>query len=164
MEKVQDNISKRAAVEKEPLSLKKDKEDPSKYYLSYPKPPFLHTKWANRDINVVEWANITKFSTLDDLVTPFRLLKLFFYDVLVDMIFGYTKLYSHRKKADISFEITNEKIRLFISMLLLSGCCKILDCKMYLEATPETFVLLCKQGLIQCLVILRAYSSESLSL
>ena len=38
------------------------------------------------------------------------------------MIFGYTKLYSHREKAGISFEITNEKIRLFLSMLLLSGC------------------------------------------
>ena len=27
-------------------------------------------KWANRDINVVEWANILNFSALDDLVTP----------------------------------------------------------------------------------------------
>ena len=38
-----------------------------------------------------------------------RLLELFFIDVLVDMIAGYTKLYSHREKADISYEITNEK-------------------------------------------------------
>ena len=57
-EKSQDNISKRAAVEKELLTLEKDKEDQSKYYLSYPKPPVLDIKWANRDINVVEWANI----------------------------------------------------------------------------------------------------------
>ena len=35
-------------------------------------------KWENRDINVVEWANIPEFSALDDLVTPFRLLELFF--------------------------------------------------------------------------------------
>ena len=81
-------------------------------------------KWANRDINVVEWANSPNFSTLDDIVTPLRLLKLFFDHVLVDMIFGHTKLYSHRQKAGISFEITNEKIRLFLSMLLLSGCRK----------------------------------------
>ena len=46
-------------------------------------------------------------------MTPLRLLELFFDDVLDDMIFGCTKLYSHRKKAGISFEITNEKIRLF---------------------------------------------------
>ena len=39
-------------------------------------------------------------------------------NALVDMIFGYTKLYSHREKSDISFEITNEKIRLFSNMLL----------------------------------------------
>ena len=53
-EKSQDNISKRAAVEKELLTLEKDKEDQSKYYLSYPKPPVLDMKWTNRDINVVE--------------------------------------------------------------------------------------------------------------
>ena len=44
-----------------------------------------------------------------------------FDDALVDMVFGYTKLYSHREKADTSFEITNEQIRLFSSLLLLSG-------------------------------------------
>ena len=56
------------------MTLEKDKEDQSKYYLSYPKPPVLDIKWANRDINVVEWANIPKFSTLDNIVTPLRLL------------------------------------------------------------------------------------------
>ena len=58
--KAQDNRSKRkqTAIEKEPLTLEKDKEDQSKYYLSYPKPPVLDTKWANRDIDIVEWANI----------------------------------------------------------------------------------------------------------
>ena len=35
-------------------------------------------KRANRDINVAEWANILKFNALDDLVTPARLLELFF--------------------------------------------------------------------------------------
>ena len=60
------------------MTLEKDKEDQSKYYLSYPKPPVLDMKWANCDINVVEWANIPKFSALDDLVTPLRLLESFF--------------------------------------------------------------------------------------
>ena len=60
------------------MTLEKDKEDQSKYYLSYPKPPVLDMKSANRDINVVEWANIPNFSVLDDLLTPLRLLKLFF--------------------------------------------------------------------------------------
>ena len=64
--------------EKEPLTLEKDKEDSSKYYLSHPKPPILEMKWANCDINVAEWANIPKFSALDNLVTPLRLLELFF--------------------------------------------------------------------------------------
>ena len=62
-------------------------------------------KWEIRDINVVERANIPTF----------------FDDVLVDMIVGYTKVYSHREKVDISFEITNEKIRIFLRMLLLNG-------------------------------------------
>ena len=55
-------------------------------------------------------------------------------------MFDYTKLYSHREKAGISFEITNEKIGLFLSMLLLSGCHKLPDHKMYWDATPNTFV------------------------
>ena len=91
-------------------------------------------------MTIVEWPNIQKFSTLDDIVAPLRLLELLFDDVLVDIIFGYTKLHSHREKAGISFEITKEKIRLFLSMLLLSGCHKLADCKMYWEATPDTFV------------------------
>ena len=93
------------------MTLEKDKEDQSKYYLSYPKPPVLDMKWETRDIDVVERANTERFSKLDNKVTPLRLLKLFFDDVLVDMIFGYTKLYSHREKANISFEFNNEKIR-----------------------------------------------------
>ena len=77
---------------------------------------------------------------LYDIVTPPKLLELFFDDVLVQMIFGYTKLNSNREKADISFKISNEKIRLFLSMLLLSGCHGPPDHKMYWEATPATFV------------------------
>ena len=60
------------------MALAKDKEDQSKYYFSYPKSPVLDMIWGNRDINVIEWANIPKFSALDDLVTPLRLLELFF--------------------------------------------------------------------------------------
>ena len=105
--------------EKEPLTFEKDKEDQSKY-LNHPKLPVLDMKCANRDINVVVLANIPKLSTLDDKVTPLRVLELFFDDALVDMIIDYTKLHSHRGKAGISFEITNEKIHLFLSMLFLS--------------------------------------------
>ena len=46
------------------MTLEKDKEDQSKYYLSHPKPPVLDMKWENHDINVVEWANISKFPPL----------------------------------------------------------------------------------------------------
>ena len=74
-EKAQDNISKRAAVEKEPLAPEKDKEVQSKYYLSYPKPPVLDMKSKN-----------CEYSKLGDIVTPLRFPELFFDDVLVDMI------------------------------------------------------------------------------
>ena len=93
---------------------KGDKEDQSKYYLSYPNPPVLDSKWKNCDINVAERTNIPKFSKLDDIMTPLRIPKLFSDNVLVDMIVGYTKLYSHRKNVDISFEITNEKSLLIL--------------------------------------------------
>ena len=73
-------------------------------------------------------------------MNPLRLLKLFLDDALVDMIVGYTKLYSQREKTGISFEITNEKIRLFLSMLLLSGCLKLPDRKLHRELAPNNFV------------------------
>ena len=85
-------------------------------------------------------------------MTPLRLFELFVRNVLVDMIFGYTKLYSHNEKSINSFEITDEKIRLFFSMLLLSGDYNLPYRKMYWQATLDTFLLLCKQGLTQCLV------------
>ena len=120
-------------MRKKPSTLENDKEDHRKYYLSYPKPPVLDRKWETRDINVVERSNTEKFSKIDNIVTAVRLLKLLFNDVLVDMIVGYNKLYSHREKTDFSFEITNEKICLFLSILLLSGCHKLLVRKMYWE-------------------------------
>ena len=40
------------------MTLEKDKEDQSKFYLSYPKPPVSNMKWENHDINVAEWAKI----------------------------------------------------------------------------------------------------------
>ena len=97
-------------------------------------------KKKNYEINVVEWPDIPRFSKLNNIVTPPTLLELFFDDVLVDMIVGYKILYSHREKADISFKITNENIRLFLSMLLLSKCHKFPDGKMYWETIPDTFL------------------------
>ena len=105
-------------------------------------------KWETRDIDVVEPVNTGKFTKLDNIVTPLRLLELFFDDVLVDMIVGYTKLYSHRQKADISFETTNENMWLFLSMLLLSGC-HCLQTVKCIGREPPTPI----QGVIQCLVI-----------
>ena len=52
------------AVEKEPLTLEKDNEEQSKFYLSYPKRLVLDMKWENHDINVLEWSNIPKFPPL----------------------------------------------------------------------------------------------------
>ena len=76
-------MCKRAAVEREPSTLEKDKEDQSKYYLSFSKPPVLDMQWENRDIIVAERA---KFSKIDNIVPPLRFLELFFDYVLVDMI------------------------------------------------------------------------------
>ena len=59
-------------------------------------------------------SNIPKFSKPEEIVTPLRLLGLSFDDILVDIIVGSTKLYSHRQKYGISFEITNEKNSLIL--------------------------------------------------
>ena len=60
-------------------------------------------KWENRDVNVVEQANIPKLSKLDDIGSPLRPFESFFHDVLVDIVVAYTKFYSHREKAGTSF-------------------------------------------------------------
>ena len=54
------------------------------------------------------------------------------------MIAGYSKLYSQRETAGISFEITNEKIWLFLSMLLPSGCDRLQKWKIY-RRRPQYF-------------------------
>ena len=95
-------------------------------------------KQANPNINVIECANIPKFSALDNLVTPLRLLQLFF--VTYQLIWFLAKSSCTVEKADVNFKITNEKCRLFLRMLLLTGCHKLLDHKMYWEATPDAFV------------------------
>ena len=78
---------------------------------------------------------------LSHLTATLRLFELFFDVVLVDMIVGYTNLYTHIGKGDISFEITNENICLFLSMLLLSGCHKLPERKMYWETIPDNFCI-----------------------
>ena len=83
-------------------------------------------------------------------MTPLRLLELLFDDVLVDVIVGYIMLYSHREKTVIGFETNDKKIPLFVSMLLLSGCHKLPDRKIY---CVQTLILLLMQGQIQWLVI-----------
>ena len=80
------------------------------------------------------------FNNINDIVAPLRFLELVFEDISVDMIFSYFNLYRHTEKVDISSEITDEKIRLFLSMLLLSGCHKPPESKTYWEKTPYAFV------------------------
>ena len=94
-------------------------------------------KWANRDINVVESANIPKFSTLDDLVTPLRLLELFF--VTHQLIRFLATSSCTVDKTGIT-EITDGKIHLFLSVPLLTGYHKLPDHKIYWTATADTFV------------------------
>ena len=97
-------------------------------------------KWESCYTDDIERANIAKFSKLDDAMAPVKLLELFFDDVLVDMIVGYTKLHIHREKTNTSFEITNEDICLFLSILLHSVWYKLPDRKIYRETNPDSLV------------------------
>ena len=97
-------------------------------------------KSKNRDINVVEQENVPQFSELDDIGTSLRLFELFFVDVLVDMIFGYTKMQAIERKQTLVFKISNETFCLFLGVSLLSGCQKLPDCKINWETPPDTFL------------------------
>ena len=71
-------------------------------------------KWESRDIDVLEQTNIPQFSKLDDIGTPLRIFESFFFNMLVDMIVVYIKLYGHREKADTSLEEFSWKISLIL--------------------------------------------------
>ena len=79
---------------------------------------------------------------LVDMIFDDVLVDMIFDDVLVDMIFlkifDDVFLTTPREKGDISFEITNEKIDFFLSMLLIGECDDLSGCKMYQEAIPDT--------------------------
>ena len=92
---------------------------------------FLFETLGLSRINFFETWNLAR-------MTPYH--TTFFDDILVDIIVGYMKLYSHKEKTDISFGITNEKIGLFLSMLLPNGWHNLPDRKMYWETPPENFV------------------------
>ena len=89
-------------------------------------------KGEYRDINIVERVNMPKFSKLDDIVTPLRLLELFFDDALATPSCAVIE-----RKHTLVLQLLMKK---FLSMLLLSGCHMLPDRKMYWEATPDTFV------------------------
>ena len=93
-------------------------------------------KWENRIINVEEHANSPQFNKQDNARAPLRLSESFF-DVLVVIIVGNTKLYGHSEKADISLEISNEILWLFSGMLFLRGCNMFSDRKINWETSPE---------------------------
>ena len=103
-------------------------------------------KWKKRDVNVVP----AKFSKLKDIVTSLILLKLFFDDVLVDMIVGYTKLYSHREKANVSLTFLIKKFAYSYVCYYLVGAISFQTVKCI---GRRPLIFLCKQGLIQCLVM-----------
>ena len=65
--------------------------------------------------------------------------QIFLYDVLVHIILCCTSTCTV-EKAGINFKITNEKMPLFISMLILTGYYKLSDHRMYREMTPDAFV------------------------
>ena len=97
-------------------------------------------KWENCHNYVTEHTKHSKFGKLGHIRALFRFFELFLDYTLVDKIVGYTKLCAHREKEGTSFEITNESLRIFLGMLLLSGYNNLRNRKMYYETTLETFL------------------------
>ena len=88
----QDNMSKRAAVEKEPPAFQKDNEGQNSLLKIKIVFSLLDMKLENRDTNIAKPPNFPKFSKLYDIGNPLRLFKSFVHDALVDMIANNTKL------------------------------------------------------------------------
>ena len=56
------------------------------------------------DVDVVEQANIPKFSKLDNVGRPLRLFELVLDNALVDLIVGFIKLYGDKEKTDANLK------------------------------------------------------------
>ena len=84
------------------MTLEKDNEDQSKYYLSYPKPPVLDMKWENRDIvcRMVKDSKVsssTKWRLRENIVL--RLMECVTpsvsFDIFMDNYFTFFRLLTH---------------------------------------------------------------------
>ena len=84
--------------------------------------------------------NYKKVQKKYEPTSPLALFKLLFDEELVYQIIEFTNLYEKREKVESTIELLNEKFRLFLTILLLSGYYKLPERQKYLETTPYIFV------------------------
>ena len=108
--------------------------------LSNKLPTNVEFAWTKVDLEHQNYQNIPELRKQDELVLPLALLELFFDEELVYQIAEFTILYGKREKADSTFEFLNEKFRLFLAILLLTGYYKLPERRMYWETILDTFV------------------------
>ena len=98
------------------LNPSKIMDNNKKQYVSNKKPPILHFNWRNGDLKSKEQFNMPKLQRMDKLGTSFGLFEIYFDDALVMQIVQFTKLYGQREKGDCSFDLSNEKLCLFLGI------------------------------------------------
>ena len=103
-------------------------------------------KGKNRDIIIAKQGNIPNFSKVDNIVTPLRLLELFF-DYVFDMIFGNPKFYIIERKQALFLKLLLKLFAYWYACYWLVGTISF-PC---IGRQPP--IPLCKQGLIQCFLI-----------
>ena len=115
--------------------------------LSNKLPTNVEFAWTKVCLEEQNYQNIPDLRKQNKPESPLALFGLLFDEELVYQIVEFTNFYGKRKKTDNKFEILNEKFRLFLAILLLSGIISSLNNRCI---GKQCLIHLCKLFLTQC--------------
>ena len=99
--------------------------------------PTTQAKWDKRGLSTKFFSSPPPKKFLQVCSSFTTLFNLFFDDKVVEYLAKMTKLYSHQEKGKYSFNVNQSEMRLFIAILLLSGCNVLPRRKLYLENSSD---------------------------
>ena len=94
-----------------------DDERVTSHSLSDKLPPNVKLTWPKGDLEQQDYQKILNLRKQDELASPPILFELFFHQELVYQIAEFKNMYVKKENADNTFELSNEKLRLFLAIL-----------------------------------------------
>ena len=114
-------------------------EDVFKPFLTEKGVPLINLKWKKCDLKTLASAfrNVPLRSLLNRKITPYALFNLFFDEEVIQFIVEMTNMYAAQKGHN--FRTTDDEVRLFLAILLLSGYNELPRKYLYWEQQSDVF-------------------------